>query len=143
MNKVIIISFLSIFTMFLSCDEKLILVKCADCTEKEPVETALEVKLEYIHNGTIVNAQIKIYEGNIEDNVLLGTYSVYDQTWNHDVTVNKKYTLSATYKIGEATYVAIDSATPRVQYETKQCDNPCYYVYDKTVNLSIKYTKDY
>lgn len=140
MKRVIIVFIFSVFILFLSCDEQLILVKCADCTEEEPLEINLEVKLE-INPGSNIAGIIKLYEGNIEDNILLGTFSSSDQKWLHTVSVNTKYTISATYVIGGATYVAIDSATPRVRYETEQCDNPCYFVYDKTVNLRIKYTK--
>lgn len=140
MKRVIIVFILSAFMMFLSCDEKLILVKCADCSSDEPLETALVVKLDPdIENSVTVN--INIYEGNIEDNILLGTYDIYDLEWEHNVSVNRKYTVSATYEIDGVTYVAIDSATPRVRYETKQCENPCFFVYDKTVNLRVKYTK--
>jgi len=56
------------------------------------------------------------------------------------VSINKKYTITATYFFG-AKYTAVNSVTPRVRYSKDQCDDPCYYVYDKTVNLKLKYLK--
>jgi hypothetical protein len=138
MRRVTIVLTLSAFIMCLSCDEKLVLVKCADCTEEEPVEASLEVKLDVYQSLT--SGIINIYEGDIEDNILLGTFFSSDDIWRHNVPLNKKYTLTATYRIGEITYIVVDSATPRVRYETKQCDNPCYFVYDNTLNLRIKST---
>ena len=56
------------------------------------------------------------------------------------VTLNKKYTLTATYYQPDNYYVAIDAATPRVKFEKNQCDDPCYFVYDKEIDLRLKYT---
>jgi hypothetical protein len=141
MKRIIIEIIFSVFLILMSCDEKILFVKCGDCSDTEPVEVSLIVKLNNFVGGIQVMPQVRIYEGNIEDSILLGTYLVMDPEWRHDVAVNKKYTLSATYNIGNATYVAIDSTTPRVRYETQQCDNPCYYVYGRSLNLRIKYTK--
>jgi hypothetical protein len=54
------------------------------------------------------------------------------------VTLNKKYTLTATYNIQDNTYVVVDSATPRVRFDKDKCDDPCYLVYDKKLDLSLK-----
>jgi hypothetical protein len=141
MKRIILGIILSVFMILMSCDEKILFVKCADCTDTEPVEASLEVKLDNFVDGISVMPQVRIYEGNIEDSILLGTYNVIDVIWEHTVPVNKKYTLTATYNTGKATYVAVDSTTPRVRYETQQCENPCYYIYGKSLNLRIKYTK--
>jgi hypothetical protein len=58
-----------------------------------------------------------------------------------EVTLNKKYTFSVSYITPEGTFTAIDSATPRVSYNKDQCNDPCYYVYDKVIDLRLKYTK--
>ena len=140
MKRIIIVIVFSVFIMLLSCDEKIVLVTCSDCVEEEPLVTNLEVKLDF-YPGSLSSGVIRLYEGNIEDNVLIGTFSSTDPVWRYTVAVNTKYTLSVTYIVDGVTYIAVDSATPRVRYETKQCDSPCYFVYDKTVNLRLKYTK--
>lgn len=140
MNRVTLVFIISVFMIFLSCDDQVLIVLCADCTQQEPTEAILTVKIDPLVE-TGVNVFVDIFEGDIEDNILIGTYDVSELSWKHSVLLNKKYTLAATYDTGDVTYVAIDTATPRVHYEKEQCDNPCYVVYDRIVNLKIKYTK--
>jgi hypothetical protein len=121
-----------------SCEDKIVLVKCADCVLDEPLKTDLVIKLEkpYASNVTV----IRVYEGNIEDSVLYATKDYLGTETTIPVTLNKKYTVTATYNIGK-TYVAIDATTPQVRYEKSQCDDPCYYVYNRDIDLRLKYTK--
>lgn len=121
-----------------SCEEQGLFVHCPDCTADEPVMAELEAKLEFNYFST---ALIQIYEGNIEDGILLGTYKSTSTTFRHNVTINKKYTVTATYYIIVDKYVAVDSATPRVKYDKVQCTDPCYFVYDRIVDLRLKNTK--
>ena len=121
-----------------SCEEKGLIVQCPDCTANEPFDTELEAKLDpNDYSETIV----QIYEGNLEDSVLLGTYKSTARTFVHFVTINKKYTVTATYYKYNNKYVTVDSATPRVKYEKVQCEDPCYFVYDRILDLRLKYTK--
>lgn len=123
-----------------SCEDQGLIVKCPDCLEEEPFKTTLELKLN-TDKYRYVSALITVYEGNIEDNIVFDTF--VSKYLNETVTVflNKKYTVTATYFISSETYVAVDSATPKVRYEKSQCDNPCYFVYDKVLDLRLKYTK--
>jgi hypothetical protein len=140
MKKIIIVSIISVFIIILSCDDQVLLIKCADCTTDEPTEATLVVKIDpIVENGADVF--VDIFEGNIEDGILLGRFGVSSLKWEHKVLLNKKYTLAATYDTGGVFYVAIDTATPKVHYETEQCENPCYLVYDHIVNLRVKYSK--
>jgi hypothetical protein len=127
------------FAFFLSCEEQGLFVQCSDCTNSEPLKTNLEVKLDFANYGyeTIIN----VYEGNIEDSIIYRSFSTSSANTEINVTLNKKYTLTATYYIPDDFYIAIDSATPKVKYEKSQCDDPCYFVYDKVVDLRLKYTK--
>jgi hypothetical protein len=122
-----------------SCEKEGLIVKCADCLSEEPLKINLDVKLDYNSFGaaTIIN----VYEGNLEDSVLYRTFNTSSTSTTILVTVSKKYTVTASYYVPDNYYVAIDSATPRVKYEKSQCDNPCYFVYDKDIDLRLKYTK--
>ena len=140
-NLLKIISFL-ILTFSFSCEKQPLFVKCDDCTATKPAETGLTIKLDYYSygGGTVVN----IYSGNIEDSVLFRTLQTFSTEISISVTLNKKYTVTALYYIPDkynTTYTAVDSATPRVSYIKDQCTDPCYYAYDKVVDLRLKYTK--
>ena len=135
MAKSIKIFLLLFIVLLFSCEKQGLIVKCPDCTKEEPVNILFNVKLDANYYGdTIIN----VYEGNLEDSILYKTYSSTGSSITIPVTINKLYTLTATYYIPGNYYVVVDSATPRVRFEKNQCDNPCYFVYDKVVDLRMK-----
>jgi hypothetical protein len=137
--RLIVRLFLFVILSFcFSCEEYPIFIKCNDCTETEPVQTSLELKFDVNYNQTPII--IKVYEGDLEDSVLFKTYYVYGtSTTISDITINKKYTVTATYYIPDNYYITVDSALPKVKYVKDLCENPCYYVYDRVIDLRLKY----
>jgi hypothetical protein len=139
MRKTIKIFFFLFSVFSFSCEEQPFFVKCDECTIEEPLKAQLKMKLDKSVNG--VSTIINVYSGNLEDDVLYGTISTTSDETSMTVTLNKKYTVTATYNIDGISYIAVDSATPRVSYNKDQCNDPCYYIYDNDVNLRLKYTK--
>jgi hypothetical protein len=143
----IILRLFLLFTIIIcfSCEKQWYTDLCTDCTTEEPVETDIEVKVDLDKSKYEASIIVRIYEGNLEDSVLFrSVYYNYNSSYlasQFTATINIKYTLTATYYIGSNVYITVDSATPRVRYTKYQCDNPCYYVYDRVVDLSLKYTK--
>lgn len=137
MKQIIRVIFLLILAVFLSCEKQGYIVNCSDCTTVEPSKTDLEVKLD---NSYYLNSvKIDVYEGNLEDNVLYSSFSASVKNTTISVTINKMYTVTATYYISNNYYIAVDSATPGVKYEKNQCNNPCYFIYDRKIDLRIKH----
>ena len=137
---------LAILVFSFSCEEEVIIVNCQDCVSEEPLNTSLEIKFDAGSNGN--DTFIKIYEGNLEDSILYSSQQIYSSQQsntfhllNVTVAINKKYTVTATYHIRDNYYTAVDAATPRVKYDKDQCKDPCYFVYDKDIDLRLKYTK--
>jgi hypothetical protein len=124
-----------ILVICFSCEEQPFFVQCSDCTVDEPLRTDLEVKLE---SGNYSEALIRFYEGNIEDSILIGSYRSFSSSFNLDVYINKKYSVTATYYIVNKKYIAVDSATPRVKYEKELCENLCYFIYNRVIDLRLK-----
>jgi len=139
MKKTIKIFFFLLTVFSFSCEEQPFFVKCDECTTEEPLKAQLKIKLDKSLSG--VPTVINVYTGNLEDNVLYSTITTSADETSITVTLNKKYTFTATYNIDSITYIAVDSATPRVSYNKDQCNDPCYYIYDNDVNLRLKYTK--
>lgn len=127
-----------IVSLLFSCEEQGLFVNCPDCVLDEPVEAMLEVKIDPFNLTNFVTT-IRVYEGNLEDSILVGTFQTYADIFYHTVKPNKKYTITATYYSHGKYQVAVDSATPRVKYEKDLCENPCYFVYDRLLDLRIKY----
>jgi len=115
------------------------IVNCQECKKDEPYLAEIEIRLDLQEFGYPVT--VDVYEGNIEDGVINSSFNINGNKTSVELHINKKYTFSATYSTPEGTYTVIDSAMPRVSYNKDQCDDPCYYVYDKVVNLRLKYTK--
>jgi hypothetical protein len=127
-----------LLTSFFSC-EKGYLTSCPDCTVEEPVYTELEIYSDHA-TSSFYYPTIEIYEGNLEDSILIKSFT----TNGRDITyfegqINKLYTATATYNIGNRTYITVDSTVPRVRFEENECDEPCYYVFSRNLDLRLKY----
>lgn len=131
--------FLALIFLF-SCEDSTFSISyCANCVLEEPETGTLEINLKKKFNYNSV--RISIYEGNLEDSLLLSTWLTPEARTTRNVSLNKTYTITASYYTAEATYIAITSVVPRVKYDETSCEEPCYFVYNNTVNLRLKYTK--
>jgi hypothetical protein len=137
MKNLIRILSLLLLTLSFSCEKQGLLVKCDECTVDEPNQADLKIKLDYYSGATVIN----FYIGNIEDSVLYKTLQTSSTDISVSVILNKKYTVTALYYIPDNYYIAVDSAIPRVSYSKDQCTDPCYFVYDRTIDLRLKYTR--
>ena len=128
-----------ILLLLLSCDGKFVIVNCDECTEEEPKTVNLSLAIETETDNV---AQIDVYKGVIEDNILLDSFTTTSASYTYSVDVNVRYTFAAKYEnifFSGKTIVVVSTVYPRVRYEKAQCENNCYYVYDKKVNLRVKY----
>lgn len=142
MKKYALYIIMLLFSAILSCDENPIFIDCHDCMPDEPDHATLVLYMEKQLTDWHPAAIVRIYQGNLEDNVLLNLFYIRYEKWEIDVPLNKKYTITATYTdINGKDYIAVDTAYPRVKYEKSQCESPCYFVYDRIVNLRLKYMK--
>jgi hypothetical protein len=128
-----------IISVMLSCDEQGWFVKCQDCYPDEPKEATLLINFDE-YRYMKVPPLVKIYKGNIEDSLLITSFAQWSGTSTYNVDLNVKYTLTAKY-INDSgkTYITMDAVTPKVKYEKSLCEKPCYFVYDRIVNLKLKY----
>lgn len=140
MREVIRFIFFILIIITFSCEKEFI-IKCADCVSEEPVTTQLIIKVNIGPGPGAYLTTVSLYEGNIEDNILITAYPATGEVISPTVSLNKKYSVAATYLDGDKEYIAIDSAIPRVSYEKTECTNPCYFVYDRTIDVRLKYTK--
>lgn len=122
-----------------SCEKTgLYLVNCSDCTADEPTDAELDIRLDL---NEFALTEINIYEGFLEDSILFASFRSGKINATYKVPLNKKFTVTAKYNIGGNIYIAVDSAFPRVKYDKVTCQDPCYYLYDKVLDLRLKYTK--
>jgi hypothetical protein len=114
-------------------------IHCNDCLPDEPAKAYLEIELSDNFTSSLV--EVRVYLGNLEDSILYDTFQSLSREISVWVLLNKKYTLTAKYIIPGNTKIAVNSVTPQVKYDETLCDSPCYYIYNKKVNLRLKYSK--
>jgi len=134
-RRILKLLFLILTIPFFSCEETRWMYDCLDCKTSEPTSGYVELKID---PGFIPSNIIKVYEGNIEDNMLIGTYNANNEVFTLELTVNKKYTFTASYSLNGAIYTAVDSALPRVRDMKGKCDDVCFQVYNNKCDLRLK-----
>jgi hypothetical protein len=138
MTRITKVIFLIFMILLFSCEDNGIIIDCEECTASEPQDAIIRAEIDVNYTqGTIV----MLWEGKIEDKLLLDSVKIFTATYEKKVSINKTYTITARYTINNKQYTAVDSATPRVRYTTDYCEEPCYYLYDLTCDLRLKYTK--
>lgn len=111
---------------------------CNDCFSEEPTSAKLDIKLDIM---SFTNTKITIYEGNLEDSIIYKSFTSITSEVEIPVSINKKYTVTAKYFFPGRNYTTVDSTTPKVKYDKESCNDPCYYIYDKKIDLRLKHTK--
>lgn len=129
------IFFLILLAFLFSCEEKGWFTECSDCTSTEPEKANLIIKLGVTSSQVVIN----IYEGELEDDILYHSITPMSSVYKIPVGLNKTFTATATYIIDGKNYTAVDSATPKVRFTETQCEEACYYVYDREIDLRLKY----
>lgn len=125
--------------MLFSCEEGGI----TDCDNCEPGGITQPQLIIYIRNSEYVpaNPLVTIYEGAIEDSIVLRRMSVdvsYSYT-TYDAVLYKDYTATLEFFLNSVRYVAIGAACPKVRYDESSCEEPCYYLYDNIIDLRLRY----
>jgi hypothetical protein len=114
-----------------------------DCSKCDTSESYLVQLMIYIRNSDYVplDPSVTIYEGAIEDSIVLDRIIVNESyTYvTYDAILYKDYSASVEFTLDGRKYVSVGAASPKVRYDETTCDQPCYYVYDNVIDLSLRY----
>jgi hypothetical protein len=125
--------------MLFSCEDGGI----TDCDTCDPGGISQPQLTIYIRNSEYVpaNPVVTIYEGAIEDSIVLRRMSVNESYSyiTYDAVLYKDYTATLEFFLNSVKYVAIGAACPKVRYDESTCDEPCYYLYDNVIDLRLRY----
>lgn len=104
-----------------------------------------DVKLELFLGGSPVYEPfyktVTIYEGAIEDSLILRRFGTELGYMEIDAMLYKNYTVTLSYAISGKNYISVDAVCPKVRYDESSCDQPCYYIYDNVADLRLRYNK--
>ena len=125
--------------MLFSCEDGGI----TDCDACDPGGISQPQLTIYIRNSEYVpaNPLVTIYEGAIEDSIVLKRMSVNEgySYITYDAVLYKDYTATLEFFLNSVKYVAIGAACPKVRYDESTCEEPCYYLYDNIIDLRLRY----
>jgi hypothetical protein len=129
---------LSICLVFISCKEKLFTgdVNCSDCYNPKPDSAYMTIK--FTINKDYQEVPFVLYRGDFEDNQV--DWIDTSRTASKDVWVrtNQKYSVKAKYSKGDKILYAIDGGQVKALLVTGTCDQDCYVIKGKSLNLEIR-----
>lgn len=129
-----------LFLLLLSCEDRFV-TDCRKCTE----EGIGDVKLELFLGGSTVNEPfykiVTVYEGAIEDSLILRRFGSEMGYMEIDAMLYKNYTVTLGFSIKGKRYITVDAVCPKVRYDESSCKLPCYYIYDNVADLRLRYDK--
>jgi len=127
----------SMLVLLFSCEKPgSNVIFCSECLSEEPLYAKIKIRLDYYFETTV-----KIYEGNLEDDVLYESINTEAKYLYRTLPLNRTYTFTASYYVRGNHYIVVNTLTPHVRYDEDYCEEPCYYVYNNVVDLRLKYGK--
>ncbi len=128
-----------LLALLLSCEDSIV-KDCGDCYP-EGVETATLI-ISFRNTDYIpVNPKVTLYEGAIEDGIILAEYSIEDpySYTVYDALLYKDYTATLEFTLDGRRYITTAGACPKVGYDDTSCDEPCWFIYDNVLDLKLRY----
>jgi hypothetical protein len=110
------------------CDQNII------CYTEAPDELFVKLELSESPDGNPVI--VRFYEGNVDDGVVIDSFSTYNLEESYLLPVNEDYSAEATYGENGNTIIAIDGE--RLSRESFQNCNTTCYDWDHTITLDLK-----
>lgn len=125
--------------LLLSCEENIV-KDCRDCYPGR-IETASLI-IKYGSTDYIpVNPKLTLYEGAVEDGIILAEYSIDDHflSFSYDALLYKDYTATLEFTLDGRKYITTAGACPQLGYDDTSCEEPCWFVYNNTLDLRLRY----
>lgn len=133
------ITLATILLLLFSCEEGFI-TDCNDCYTSDDYQVILTIK----YQGTTyvpIGALITLYEGPVGDNLVLEKFYVKDpySEIRYPAVLYKDYSATIEYTYADRHFILTAGACPKVKYDETTCEEPCYYVYDNVLDLTLRY----
>ncbi len=134
-NRNLLIVFLLL--VIFSC-EKGYITDCRECS----TDGIGDVKLKLYIGSTSydpASRRITVYEGAIEDSLILSRFSTHAGYIEYDALLYKDYTVTVEFVRNGKTNISIDAACPQLRYDENTCNEPCYYIYGNIIDVRLRY----
>jgi hypothetical protein len=112
------------------------LVDCSQCYQVKPDWVRLNVLLTI--NSENPSVPIEVYVGNIEEGVLDWQDTADSSHYWVNVVPGRYYSVKAEYKKGVKTIFAVDGDRVKLDYNTSDCDQDCYYQRGGNIDVRLR-----
>lgn len=142
-NILLIISIILFGTFLSSCDDDIEpyedseTIDCAWCFEEMPEYVDLELIFNSEESDTSI--YFTVYSGWAFQSDIYMTGETDENSLWISVKPDQKYTVVAEYIDGENIIHVINDGFVKTEYYNYACDEPCYYVYEASCDLKIKF----
>jgi hypothetical protein len=109
---------------------------CSLCYQDKPEYGPLEILVTINSENHAV--PIVVYRGDIENNEIEYIDTAYYWDYVVDVPVDEYYSVTAEYKDGSNTIYSVDVDKLKLQFNTKDCDEDCYYYKGGYIDVRLR-----
>lgn len=107
----------------------------SDCNTTEPLQVSLNIKVTI--NGENPEVPVSIYEGKVDDNILVLTDTIRTPTYSVLLPPDKYYSVKVRYRKGTSIIYAIGGDKIK-KTGTGVCDSTCWTTEQGHVNVELK-----
>lgn len=111
-------------------------VDCEYCFEEKPSLVDMELKFNMELNTETV--YFTVYSGYALTSEVYMTGETVENSILIQVVPDQKYTVVAEYSRDGRSFHVINDCFVKTEYFKSACDDPCYYVYEASCDLSLK-----
>ena len=135
--KTLIIALLILYP-YQGCDLiEILSINCSQCYTNSPEWYTFKVQVTFNEENQFV--PITTYRGPFEDNNVAFYDTLYRINQNREILVEtgKYYTLVAEYRKDGRNYLVVNGGRLKVRKDYESCDQPCYHVIRRDIDLQI------
>lgn len=107
----------------------------ADCITEKPETGRIKVLLTINSENRFI--PVNVYEGDFENGELLRSDTITMRTFHYNLTPEKDYSFTATYKDGNSTIMAIDGGRITIS-RYRMCELRCYDLNAPEIDLRLR-----
>lgn len=125
------------FSLSVSCDSiNLSAVNCAECYIDDPEYGY--IKLDLTINDENPEVMITLYNNTFDYDNIIYSEIVHYSSVELEIMTNKEYVIEAQYLKNGRSYHVVNRAKLKTRRDTESCNEPCYYIVKRSVDLRIK-----
>ena len=106
------------------------------CNTTQPLAVPMNIRLTI--NDENIKVPLTIYDGKVEDQIIVLTDTVSTSKYNVDLPPNKYYSVRVRYKQGSQVVYAFGGDKIKAT-RTTVCDSSCWSTEEGNVNVELKY----